>query len=252
MTRVRTLVVDDEPPARRRLTTLLASWPAIDIVGEAGDGLEAIALIETLRPDLLLLDIRMPELDGFGVLSAIDPKAWPVVVFLTAFDEFAVRAFEVGAIDYVLKPVSPDRLATAIERALARVTASSGDDAALRAVVERVTEAAPLDRFVVRSLDRLRIVAAEEVRWIEAAGNYVKLHLADGTHLVRGTLQEVERRLDPARFARIHRSTIVALPEVRHFEPAGHGDYVAVLHSGDRLAMSRRFRDRLPPPLFQP
>lgn len=248
MGRVRTLVVDDEPPARRKLTSLLAARPDLELVGEAGDGLEALAMIESLRPDLVLLDVHMPELDGFGVLDALEPSRWPVVVFVTAYDEFAVQAFEVGAADYVLKPVNRDRLDTAVGRAVARVSAGGGAGA-LQPVLEQLAPKAPLSRFVVRSLDRLWLVRADEVRWIEAAGNYVKLHTAGRTHLVRSTLKRLERRLDPARFARIHRSVIVALPEIEHLRPAGHGDYEAVLRSGQRLAVSRRYRDRLPPAL---
>jgi two-component system LytT family response regulator len=250
VTTVRALLIDDEPPARRKLRTLLAAWRTIEIIGEAGDGLEAIGMIESLNPDLVFLDIRMPELDGFGVLDALDPDRLPVVVFVTAHDEFAIRAFEAGAVDYVLKPVDRARLNTAVSRAVERVTLRQGAGPGLRKAIDNARTAAPVERFVIRSLDRLRIVAADDVRWIESAGNYVKLHTTNGVHLVRGTLQELERRLDPTRFARIHRTTIVALAAVRQFIPAGRGDYHAQLHSGERLTLSRRFRDRLPAPLF--
>ncbi|MGE0442220.1 MAG: LytR/AlgR family response regulator transcription factor [Gemmatimonadales bacterium] len=245
---IRAVIADDEPPARRKLRALLGRWPEIEIVGEAGDGLEAVAVVERHRPELLFLDIRMPELDGFEVLRSLDPERRPQVVFVTAYDAFAVRAFEVGAVDYVLKPVAPDRLATAVERAADRINRDV--PAPLEPLLEAVGRETRLDRFLVRSLDRLLVIDVTEVRWIEAAGNYVKLQTASGRHLVRGTLRSLEARLDPTRFVRIHRSTLVALPEVHRFEPAGHGDYHAVLRSGDRLTLSRRFRDRLPPELF--
>ena len=249
--RLTAVIADDEPPARRKLRALLAAWPDVEIVGEAGDGLEAVSLLESRRPALAFLDIRMPELDGFDVLGALEPADWPEVVFVTAYDEFAVRAFEIGALDYVLKPVTADRLAVAVDRALGRLRAGETGRADLRSAVAAAASAEPLTRFVVRSLDRLRVVEADTVDWIEAAGNYIRLHTDSGAHLVRGTLQAVEGRLDPARFARIHRSAIVALDRVAHFVPAGHGDYTAVLRSGGRLTLSRRFRGRLPPMLFR-
>lgn len=251
MPEIRTVIVDDEPPARRKLRALLASRPDLEVVGEAGDGLEAIAVIEATRPSLVLLDIRMPELDGFDVLRSLDLPRWPAVVFVTAYDDAAVRAFDIGAVDYVLKPVARDRLDRALDRAMARLaTAADRSADSVRVAVEAAEREAPLARFVVRSLDKLRVIDASDVRWIEAAGNYVKLHTDLGVHLVRGTLQALEGRLDRGRFARIHRSTIVALAAVLHFAPAGHGDYTAVMASGERLTLSRRYRDRLPPLLF--
>jgi two-component system LytT family response regulator len=250
--KISTLLVDDEPPARRKLRMLLADWPTIEIAGEAGDGLAAVAAIEARKPELVLLDVAMPELDGFAVVEAIEPAVRPAVIFVTAHDTFALRAFDVGAIDYLLKPVTRDRLATALGRVLPRLERGSRADEAARTTqaVEAGTPRTPLERFVVRSLDRLRIVSAADVRWMESAGNYVKLHTPGGVHLVRGTLQELERRLDPTRFVRIHRTAMVALDRVRSLVPAGHGDFTALLDSGDRVPLSRRYRGRLPPDLF--
>jgi two-component system LytT family response regulator len=248
---IRTVIVDDEPPAREKLKGFLGRHAALDLVGEAGDGLEAVRLIEALRPDLVLLDVQMPELDGFEVLAALDEEALPDIVFVTAFDHYAVQAFELGALDYLLKPVAPDRFDVAIERARTRLLA--GRPAELAARLARALEAvAPdrpaVERFLIREGERSRFVPVGEIEWIEAAGNYLKLHTrTEGVvHLLRGTMKQLEGRLDPARFARIHRAAIVNLDRVRYLEPWSHGDQVVVLESGTRLTMSRRFRDRVP------
>jgi len=238
------VIVDDEPPARRKLRAMLATRPELRVVGEAVDGLDAVRVLEELQPDLALLDLRMPELDGFEVLRAIDQSHWPVVIFVTAFDASAVRAFELGAVDYVQKPVTRERLDQALDRAVQRLGAL--DRKTHQEALLSTERAQPLERFVVRSLGKLRVVELDEIRWIESAGNYVKLHAEDGVHLVRSTLRALEQRLDPARFVRIHRSTLVALGTVEHFRPVGHGDFSAVLTSGERLTLSRRYRDRLP------
>jgi len=238
------VIVDDEPPARRKLRAMLATRPELEIVAEAVDGLDAVRVLEERRPDLALLDLRMPELDGFEVLRAIDPGQWPVVIFVTAFDASAVDAFALGAVDYIQKPVTRERLDQALDRALQRLGAL--DRKTHQQALRSTERARPLERFVVRSLGKLRVVELDDIRWIESAGNYVKLHTADGVHLVRGTLRTLEQRLDPARFVRIHRSTLVALGAVDRFTPVGHGDYAAVLASGERLTLSRRYRDRLP------
>ncbi|MGE0552696.1 MAG: LytR/AlgR family response regulator transcription factor [Gemmatimonadales bacterium] len=238
------VIVDDEPPARRKLRAMLAARPELEVVAEAVDGLDAVRVLEERRPDLALLDLRMPELDGFEVLRAIDPGQWPVVIFVTAFDASAVDAFALGAVDYIQKPVTRERLDQALDRALQRL--GSLDRKTQREALLSTERAQPLERFVVRSLGKLRVVELDDIRWIESAGNYVKLHTADGVHLVRGALRALERRLDPARFVRIHRSTLVALGAIDRFTPVGHGDYTAVLASGERLTLSRRYRDRLP------
>lgn len=247
MTALRVAIVDDEPLARDKLRGFLTRHPGCTLVGEAGDGLEAVQLLERTRPDLVLLDVQMPELDGFEVLGAADPL--PDVIFVTAFDRYAIQAFEQGALDYLLKPVAPDRFDRALERAIARH--GSADPAALArrvaALCEAVAPSRPrVERFLVRERDRSRLVPVGEVDWIEAAGNYVKLHARSGTHLVRSTLKDVEARLDPARFARIHRTAIVNLDRVRFLEPASHGDQAVVLEGGERLTLSRRYRDALP------
>jgi len=246
----RCLIVDDEPPARRKLRRFLTGYADIDVVGEAGDGAEAVELIRHLEPDLVLLDVQMPELDGFAVLSALHDQPLPYVIFVTAYEEYAVRAFEVGAVDYLLKPVDPDRFRIALDRALTQLAAPAAEGFAGR--LERVLELLAdskefVDRFLVKRGSRSVFVPATDVEWIEAAGNYLRLHTSSGVHVVRGTMRDAERRLDKRRFVRIHRSRAVNLDRVSYLEPWSHGDQLVVLRSGEKLVMSRRFRDRLPP-----
>lgn len=249
MNRIRVIIVDDEPLARDKLRVFLARHPQLELVGEASDGLEAVRIIDTLRPDLVLLDVQMPELDGFETLSALEQEPLPHVIFITAFDQYAVKAFELGALDYLLKPVAPDRFDLAMTRAIDEL--SSARPGALADRLTRALEAmAPsrprVERFLVKEKDRSRFVALSEVDWVEAAGNYLKLHTRGGTHLIRATMKEVEARVDPAAFARIHRTTLVNLARVKYLEPWSHGDQRVVLESGERLTLSRRYRDRLP------
>jgi two-component system LytT family response regulator len=204
--------------------------------------LEAVERVESLRPELVLLDVQMPGLDGFEVLAALQDGELPHVVFVTAHDEHAVRAFEVRALDYLLKPVDRGRLRSAVDRVIE--AGRPGRDA-LRVLEDRPTATSPLERFLVRERGRLRLVPVGDVDWIGAAGNYVELHVGDHTHLVRGTLNELESRLPERRFARVHRSTIVNLDRVRELQPWSHGDLLLVLHGGTELRLSRRYRDRI-------
>ncbi len=249
MASFRTVIIDDEPLARDKLRAFLPRQPALELVGEASDGLEAVRVIEALRPDLVLLDVQMPELDGFEVLAALDEAVQPDVIFVTAFDHYAVKAFEHGALDYLLKPVAPDRFDLAIERARTRLEAGPPSELTerLAKALEAVApERPPLERFLVKEEGRSRFVPVAEIEWIEAAGNYLKLHTRGTVHLVRGTMKQVEDRLAPNRFARIHRTAIVNMERVRYLEPWSHGDQLVVLESGAKVTMSRRFRDRLP------
>jgi two-component system LytT family response regulator len=235
------VLVDDEPPAREKLARMLAAHEGIRVVGEAGDGPAAVALIEDLRPDLVFLDIQMPGLNGFDVIEALDLPALPRVIFVTAHDEHALRAFEVRALDYLLKPVDAERLGEAVARVLEPDRLAP--DA--RSVLDALPGARrPLERFLVRLRGRMILVPARDVDWIGAAGNYVELHVAGDVHLVRGTLQELEQRL-PESFVRIHRSSIVNLDRVRELHPWSHGDRLVVLDDGTELRLSRRYRDRL-------
>lgn len=243
-TRPRAVIVDDEPHARAKLRRFLHADGRVDLAGEAGDGMEALTVLEHVRPDLLFLDIQMPELDGFGVLEELDPAVNPRVVFVTAHDQHALRAFEVAALDYLLKPVDQERFCEAVDRAVEALRAGTTQDS--RSVLSELpSQRRWLSRFLVRSRSRMVLVPAARVDWIGSASNYVELHCGKETHLVRGTLQDLEARLEPGRFVRIHRSTIVNLERVKELHPWSHGDLLLILEDGTELRLSRRYRDRL-------
>jgi two-component system LytT family response regulator len=237
---LRALIVDDEPLARRRLQTLLKGETDLEIAGECEDGASAVAAIRTLRPDLVFLDVQMPGLDGFDVIELVKPEHCPAVIFVTAYDRYAMRAFDVHAVDYLLKPFARDRLRTAVARAVAL---AGGRDfpARLHALIESLRAEQPVRRFLIRAPGRAYTVRADEVESIEAAGHYVELRTATGAHLMRETMTAVARRTDPARFIRIHRSTIVNVDKVRELRSAFHGEYVVTLSSGRRLQCSRTY-----------
>ena len=261
---MRVLIVDDEAFARQRLRRLLSEESDIEIVGEAANGREAIALITTHNPDLVLLDVQMPRVDGFGVLRGLDGPA-PLVIFVTAFDEHAVAAFNVHAFDYILKPVEPARFTEAIARARTQIAQSSAAERHAKLVAfldagpgapprETVVPAAdaptsggrvPLDRLLVKEEGRMYFVPVVEIDWIEAFGNYARLHTGQRTHLIRETMATLERALDARRFARIHRSTIVNLDRIKQMDLWGSGDYMVRLADGTQLKLSRWYRDRL-------
>jgi len=250
---IRVAIVDDEPVAREGLRLWLDREPDVTVIGEAGTPSEGARLVLKERPDLLFLDVQMPEGDGFDVLEAIAREHLPEVVFVTAHERHALRAFDVAALDFLLKPVREERFRTALDRArreLALGDAREGP-ARLSALLDQVRGGpAPdggrrIERFAVRTRDRFVIVSASEVQWIGAAANYAELHVAGATHLVRATMAELERGLDSARFARIHRGAIVRIDCVREVVPATHGDYDVVLKDGTVLKLSRRFRSRL-------
>jgi two-component system LytT family response regulator len=239
------VVVDDEPPARDKLRRFIEEDGRAHIVGEAGDGLEALRVIEAAAPDLVFLDIQMPEMDGFEVLEALDLDVLPRVVFVTAHDQHALRAFEVRALDYLLKPVDRQRFSDALERALEVTGASPAPHDARSVLAELPPERRVLERFLVRSRGRMLLVPAASVDWIGGAGNYAELHVGPDMHLVRGTLAEIEARLPSERFARIHRSAIVNLDRVKALHPWSHGDLLLELADGTELRLSRRYRGRL-------
>jgi two-component system LytT family response regulator len=264
MTLLRVLIVDDEAFARQRLRRLLTEQLDVEVVGEAANGREAIALITTHDPDVVLLDVQMPRVDGFAVLRGLDGPA-PLVIFVTAFDEHAVSAFNVHAFDYILKPVDPARFTDAIERARAQIAQSTiaerhaklvafldaSPGAPARELAAASAEPAPaggrvpLDRLLVKEEGKMYFVPVTEIDWIEAFGNYARLHTGPRVHLIRETMATLERALDVRRFARIHRSTIVNLDRVRQMDLWGSGDYMVRLADGTQLKLSRWYRDRL-------
>jgi len=239
---LRVLIADDETVARRRIRRLLAPEADMVVAGECADGAAAVNAIATDSPDLVFLDVQMPELDGFGVLRAIDPAALPAIVFVTAFDRYALRAFDVHAIDYLLKPFTPERFRLALDRARARIRRADVDPglASLAATLRRPPRY--LSRVPVRSKGRIVLVDLSTVDWIEAADNYVRLHAGRREFLLRETLAGLEKRLDPERFARIHRSAIVQVDRIHELHPASHGDMDVVLKDGTVLTLSRTWR----------
>jgi two-component system, LytTR family, response regulator len=239
--KIRALIVDDEPLARQGVRSFLASEPDVEVVGECSDGAEAVKSIGELRPALVFLDVQMPRLNGFKVLEALPPDQIPVVIFTTAHDEHAIRAFEVNAVDYLLKPFKPARFRKALQRARALLDsrATPGADpqiAALLATVHQNTSGGP--RILVKTPDRILFLQAEEVDHIEAAGNYLVLHTAKERHIVRDTMTDMEARLAPAGFMRISRSIIVNLDRIRELQPMAAGEFCVILKTGARLNMT--------------
>lgn len=241
------LVVDDERPARAKMRRLLGEMSGIEVIGEADNGALAVETIRELRPDLVLLDVQMPGLDGFGVLEALKGSPMPHVVFVTAHDEFAVRAFEVEALDYLLKPVDPDRLRGAVERAKREMTHET--PRALEERIERLLRElgrAPryLERMLVTVDARSFFLPLSRVTRIESARNYVTLYAGNESYSVRGSISALEERLDPTQWVRINRSQIINIEGIAHLEPWFHGEYRVLLRDGTRTTWSRRYLDR--------
>ncbi len=241
-----TIIVDDEPLARERVRTLLEAEGDIEILAECGSGPEALEAMADRRPDLLFLDVQMPEMDGFQVLRELAPPL-PVVIFVTAFDEHAVKAFEAQALDYVLKPFKVTRFKSAVARAREQIGRQQPEDATRRLLdllAQQKQQAKPeyLSRVVVRDRNKVRFVKTAEIDWIEASGNYVVLHAGKENHVVRETLAAFEAQLSPREFVRVSRSAIVNLDRVEHFEPTFNNEHVIVLSNGARLPMTRGLR----------
>ena len=250
---IRALIVDDEPAARETIRALLADDPEVAVVGECGDGRSALELIRAAAPQLVFLDVQMPELDGFAMLRQLAPAELPVLVFTTAYDQYALQAFEVHALDYLLKPFDDDRFREALGRAKERVRQGRVDAVTrqLRDLLDGSGDAergAPpryLTRLVVRSGERTVVLAVRDIDWIEADGDALRLHAGRAEYVLRQPLKDLERRLDPARLVRIHRSTIVNVERIRELQPYFRGEYVVILHDGTRLKLSRGCRARL-------
>ena len=246
---IRALIVDDEPLSRRRIRDLLADEADFELVGECGDGAEAVAALREKPCDLVFLDVEMPGLDGLEVARRLESGNGPAIIFVTAHDCYALPAFEVHAVDYLLKPFDRKRFRKALAWARAAIGREQGEAPAElppATLAELRGERKPLERVTIKAAGRIYFVKTEEIDWIEAAGNYLRLHVGAGTHSLRETMNNLEARLDPDRFWRIHRSTIVNVDRVRELQPLFHGDYIVVLHDGTELTLSRTYRRNLP------
>lgn len=248
MTDLRVIAVDDEPLARERLAGLVREATGLELVGEARNGLEALDLIASTQPDLVLIDVEMPVLTGFGVVAALDPDALPGIIFVTAYDRYAVQAFEVGALDYLLKPVTGPRFTAAVDRARLRLpSAAAAERARTReTAVEAERARGPRQRYVVRLGRSHQLVPVDTIRWIEAADNYLRLHAADRVHLVRGTIKDAEAELDGTRFVRIHRSRMAAVQWVEGARRLDSGAWNLLVAGGHELRVSRQYAGRVP------
>jgi len=244
--KIRTLIVDDEPLARERIRTLLEKEPDIEILGECDNGLLAVEQIRKDSPDLVFLDVQMPELDGFGVLEQIRGERMPAIIFVTAHDKFALQAFEVHAVDYLLKPFDRERFEKALRRATENIERRQGDDLSQRlsALLADVKPEGRVDRLAIKTSGRVILLRVEEIDWIEAADNYVNLHVGNESHLHRETMTAMEDRLRSGNFLRISRSTIVNVDRIKELQPLFHGDYCVILRNGTRLTLSRGYREK--------
>jgi two-component system LytT family response regulator len=243
------LIAEDEPAARAMLRSMLEAMPEVEVAGEAGDGGSAVRAIAAMRPDLVLLDVKMPELDGFGVVEAVGVERMPAVVFVTAFDQYALQAFEVHAADYLLKPFDADRLKRSVRRVLGQM--ETGDAAALRRRLDELLkhlrggETGRLERIPVRADGRVRFVDVADLDWIEADDHDLRLHVGKSVHVIRETLARMEARLAHPTFIRVHRSIIVNTRRIQEVQPWFDRDYVLILKDGTRITTGRGFRDNI-------
>jgi two-component system LytT family response regulator len=243
-----TLIVDDEPLAREGLAGLLARDPDIAAIHEARDGREAVEAIRNTRPDIVFLDVQMPEMDGFAVIREVDAARMPAIVFVTAHDHYAIQAFEINAIDYLLKPVTGERFFRALNRVKERIHSRPADESNRQILSLLETIVSPrryLKRLAVRSAGKTTFVDVKDVDWIEAAENYVQLHAGRSAHLVHAAMNTLEKSLDPETFLRIHRSVIVNTRRIKELQPALHGEYVITLENGVRLQSGRVYNEKL-------
>jgi two-component system LytT family response regulator len=244
---IRTLIVDDEPLARERVKRFLRDEHDVEIIGECANGKEAIVSIKEKKPDLIFLDIQMPEKNGFDVIRSLGSKDLPTVIFVTAYDQYALQAFDVHAQDYLLKPFTRERIHRAVSRAREQIENRRGggmDERLLALLSDLKHEKKYLERLVVKTTGRVFFLKTDEIEWIEAAGNYVKLHLGRESHMIRETMNGIEAKLDPDKFLRIHRSTVVHIDRIKELHPMFSGDYAVILRDGTELALSRNYRER--------
>ncbi|HEY0427414.1 MAG TPA: response regulator [Pyrinomonadaceae bacterium] len=248
MDKIKVLIVDDEPIARAGIRVLLEKDAEVEISGECGNGVEAVSIIRRNAPDLVFLDVQMPDLDGFGVVEKIGAEWMPSVIFVTAYDKYALKAFEINAVDYLLKPFDDKRFFKAFERAKSQIERRNVGDLnrQLQSLMQTLKqEKKYLERLVIKSAGRIFFLNVEEIDWIEAADNYVSLHVGRAGHLLRETLGNLESRLSPDKFLRISRSAIVNLIRIKEIHPLFKGEYAIILASGKELNSSRRYKDKL-------
>jgi two-component system LytT family response regulator len=246
--KIRTLIVDDEPLARERLRTLLQEQAEVELIGECANGRDALAAIKREEPDLVFLDVQMPELDGFGVLAKLGQEKMPAIIFVTAHDKFALQAFEVHALDYLLKPFDKDRFQKALRRALDHLKRDHAGELKERLSAllgDLKSESKSPQRIAVKSSGCVIFLKIDDIDWVEAADNYVSLHIGTESHLHRETMSALEERLPPNKFLRISRSTIVNVDRIKELQPLFHGEYAVILRNGTRLTLSRSHRDKL-------
>ena len=243
-TKIRALIVDDEPLARKRIKSLLAHESSVDVIGECSDGHKAVTSINELTPDLVFLDVQMPAMDGFEVIKTIGPERMPTVIFVTAYDQYALKAFEVNAIDYLLKPFDRRRFQKTMERAKAMIRGLQNgnvNNQLLSLLDDLRREQEMPDRFIIKNGGRVVFLRVEEIDWMRVVGNYVRLQAGAEFHLMRETMNGMEAKLSPDKFMRIHRSTIVNIDRVKEVQPWAKGEYVVIMRDGTRLIMSRRY-----------
>lgn len=246
--KIKALIVDDEPIARDRVRRMLREETDVEIIGECGNGKEAVNFVHENKPDLVFLDIQMPEMNGFETLQTINPEKVPAIIFVTAYDQYAIQAFDVHALDYLLKPFNRERFKRAVGRAREQIESTQVGkvDERLAALLADLTKSKKyLERLVVKSVGRVFFLRTDEVDWIEAAGNYAKLHVGREGHLIRETMNGLEAKLNPDKFLRIHRSTLVNIDRIKELNPLFSGDYTVMLKNGTELTLSRNYRDRL-------
>jgi two-component system LytT family response regulator len=244
---IRTLIVDDESLARERIREMLEADPEIEAVGDCANGKEAIEAIATLKPDLIFLDVEMPGIDGFEVLESLDPGRLPVVIFVTAYDQYAVRAFEIYALDYLLKPFDRERFEKSVTRAKEQLlkTNDTMSERILSALEQIKTRPVHLERLVIKMNGHVFFIKAEEIDWLEAEGNYVRVHAGKESYLLRDTITALEAQLDPKQFLRVHRSAIVNIDRIQELQPWFHGEYRIIMREGVQLTLSRSYREKL-------
>jgi two-component system LytT family response regulator len=244
---IKALIVDDEPLSRRKIREFLRNDGEIQVVGECGNGVEAVSAVRGCEPDLLFLDVQMPGMDGFAVLEELKSDRLPFVIFVTAYDKYAVQAFEVRALDYLLKPFHRERFARATDRAKAQIRADGADlTGQIRELIQELRpQVRYLERLLIKNAGTVFFLKVDEIDWISAEENYVRLHCGRTSYLLREKISKLEGQLDPGRFRRIHRSTIVNLDRIDRLHTASHGDYQVVLKDGTELVLSRGYRERL-------